>query len=769
MACQKAAANRQPGTVPAISSASLKVSTSVSSGAMATRRPAEVSLSICWRPVSGRDIGTPASSDQSGLRRPSSQNPPSVAGPNTASASPEVSDPAASASNRGVTCGVSMPTSTMGSGSVAWVSANAAASRSSRPPPRCGMTSNPAGSQSPRAPSSASTWRLTGAAATAASVSASAASANSAASAGVNGGVSLVLTRPGTGSLAITTACAASAPALMLRPPLASCRKGGEHSPHVADRPHGAAHRAGHLGLADSGVVRHRSLADSPARGHGAHHHLQRVPEPPVPQVKRQQVSAPGGPHRAEVVQRHPGAAPEFGGKHHVAEPRVGRPRGRRGRRAPTQHQVDHAVRDRTADDREVGRLERTVRVHDADDVAGRGQQPRVAGGAEPALRDVHDRGAVLGGDPRRAVRGAVVGHDRPESGGHPGEQPGQCAGLVEARQHHVDGFHGADASGALRLWPVIGPYGTVTAGHAGSFPSPRGAWLAAMRVLVTGAAGFIGSHVMEAVAAAGYEVRGLDSLSPAVHDGRPSYLPNECELRVADVRDPVAVDDALDGVDAVCHLAAIVGLGVSLADLPLYTDVNVTGTAVLLDAMGRRGVSRLVLSSSMVVYGEGAYECPLHGGTRPLPRAAADLEAGVFEPRCPVCDSALSGSTVGEDATLDPQNAYATSKVAQEHLAANWARLTGGAAVALRYHNVYGPRMPRDTPYSGVAAIFRSCLESGIPPRVFEDGAQRRDFVHVCDVAECNVLALHKTGSAVPAGTLRAYNVASGTPHTVG
>jgi dTDP-L-rhamnose 4-epimerase len=299
------------------------------------------------------------------------------------------------------------------------------------------------------------------------------------------------------------------------------------------------------------------------------------------------------------------------------------------------------------------------------------------------------------------------------------------------------------------------------------------------MRVLLTGAAGFIGSHVMEAMAAAGYEVRGLDSLSPAVHDGRPSYLPNGCELRVADVRDPVAVDDALDEVDAVCHLAAMVGLGVSLADLPLYTDVNVTGTAVLLDAMGRRGVSRLVLSSSMVVYGEGAYECPLHGGVRPLPRAAADLEAGVFEPRCPVCDSTLSGSTVGEDAALDPRNAYATSKVAQEHLAANWARLTGGAAVALRYHNVYGPRMPRDTPYSGVAAIFRSCLENGVPPRVFEDGGQRRDFVHVCDVAECNVLALAATGTAatlagypvtaVPAGTLRAYNVASGTPRTVG
>lgn len=295
------------------------------------------------------------------------------------------------------------------------------------------------------------------------------------------------------------------------------------------------------------------------------------------------------------------------------------------------------------------------------------------------------------------------------------------------------------------------------------------------MRVLVTGAAGFIGSHVAEALTAAGHEVRWLDSLSPSVHNGKPPYIPNGSSFLQADIRDSPVVAEALDGVDAVCHLAAMVGLGVSLADLPQYCDVNVTGTAVLLDAMGRQGVSRLVLSSSMVVYGEGAYaclsdSCPAAAGpVRPLPRAAADLEAGVFDPRCPSCGSVLSVSRVSEDAVLDPRNAYATSKLAQEHLAANWARLTGGTCVALRYHNVYGPRMPRDTPYSGVAAIFRSCLENGTPPRVFEDGGQLRDFVHVRDVAACNVLALNATGSAVPGGALRAYNVASGTPRTVG
>ncbi len=299
----------------------------------------------------------------------------------------------------------------------------------------------------------------------------------------------------------------------------------------------------------------------------------------------------------------------------------------------------------------------------------------------------------------------------------------------------------------------------------------------AGMRVLVTGAAGFIGSHIASMMREAGHEVRGLDSLTPAVHNGRPSHVAGD--LVVGDVRDPAAVDEAVSGVDAVCHQAAMVGLGVDLSDLPMYSDVNVTGTAVLLEAMGRHGIGRLVFASSMVVYGEGAYDCSVHGRVRPLPRDPGDLAAGLFEPRCPVCGSSLVMGTVAEEAPLDPRNAYAASKVAQEHLASSWARLTGGVAVGLRYHNVYGPRMPRDTPYSGVAAIFRSCLENGVPPRVFEDGGQRRDFVHVRDVARANLLALETVsgggggggadGRGAAEGSLRCYNVASGEPHTVG
>ncbi len=291
------------------------------------------------------------------------------------------------------------------------------------------------------------------------------------------------------------------------------------------------------------------------------------------------------------------------------------------------------------------------------------------------------------------------------------------------------------------------------------------------MRVLVTGAAGFIGSHIAEALLAAGHEVVGYDSLTPAVHAGMPDYV--DWELVTDDVRDPEAMDRVLRGtgsraIDAVCHQAAMVGLGVDVSDLPLYMDVNVTGTAVLLEAMARHGIGRLALASSMVVYGEGAYDCHQHGRVHPAPRREEDLAAGEFEPRCPRCASPLTTATVREDAPLDPRNAYATSKLAQEHLAANWTRLTGGTAIGLRYHNVYGPRMPRDTPYSGVAAIFRSRLENGLPPKVFEDGGQRRDFVHVTDVALANLQALRATERAEQPG-LRCYNVASGEPHTVG
>ncbi|WP_328950911.1 NAD-dependent epimerase/dehydratase family protein [Streptomyces sp. NBC_00184] len=289
------------------------------------------------------------------------------------------------------------------------------------------------------------------------------------------------------------------------------------------------------------------------------------------------------------------------------------------------------------------------------------------------------------------------------------------------------------------------------------------------MRVLVTGGAGFIGSEIVRTLVSAGHEAVVLDALLPSAHGAGAAVPPGAGNgFVVADVRDREAVDRALCGIDAVCHQAAMVGLGKDFADAPDYVGCNDLGTAVLLAAMAGAGVRNLVLAGSMVVYGEGRYDCPLHGPVRPGPRAEADLAEGRFEPRCPSCGTELAPGLVGEDAPVDPRNVYATTKLAQEHLASSWARATGGSAVSLRYHNVYGPGMPRDTPYAGVASFFRSALARGEAPRVFEDGGQRRDFVHVRDVAAANAVALEAVAGRGP-GTFTAYNTGSGQPHTIG
>ena len=283
------------------------------------------------------------------------------------------------------------------------------------------------------------------------------------------------------------------------------------------------------------------------------------------------------------------------------------------------------------------------------------------------------------------------------------------------------------------------------------------------MRILVTGGAGFIGGAVASAALDAGHEVVVLDTLLPAVHGaGWPEHLDPRAERLDADVRE--LDDSVLEGVGAVCHQASMVGLGIDLDDLPAYASHNVLGTAVLLAAMARRRVDRLVLASSMVVYGEGRYTCADHGVVRPGARRVPDLDAGRFDPPCPLCGSALTWKVIDEDSPLDPRSVYASTKASQEMLTASWARSSGGTAVALRYHNVYGPHMPQGTPYAGVASLFRSSLERGLAPQVFEDGAQMRDFVHVADVASANLLAL----TAGTPGELTAYNVASGSPHSV-
>ncbi|MBV8927990.1 MAG: NAD-dependent epimerase/dehydratase family protein [Mycobacteriaceae bacterium] len=280
------------------------------------------------------------------------------------------------------------------------------------------------------------------------------------------------------------------------------------------------------------------------------------------------------------------------------------------------------------------------------------------------------------------------------------------------------------------------------------------------MRVLVTGAAGFIGSRVQGALQAGGHDVVGVDVMLPAAHRSVSSPPPG-CHR--VDVRDGEALAALLDGVDVVCHQAAMVGAGVNASDAPDYGSHNDFGTTVLLAQMYTAGCTKLVLASSMVVYGQGRYDCSEHGPIDPPPRRREDLDARIFEHRCPIDGRTLQWRLVDEDAPLRPRSLYAASKTAQEHYALAWAEATQGSVVALRYHNVYGPGMPRDTPYSGVAAIFRSELESGRPPRVFEDGAQMRDFVHVDDVAAANLLAVN----AASVG-FAAFNVCSGQPISI-
>ncbi len=289
-------------------------------------------------------------------------------------------------------------------------------------------------------------------------------------------------------------------------------------------------------------------------------------------------------------------------------------------------------------------------------------------------------------------------------------------------------------------------------------------------RVLVTGGAGFIGSHIVDELVSMGCSVVVLDNLDPAAHSSEPDFLNPHAEYVWSDCRSLDAWCGVLDGVDVVCHQAGKVGLGVDFGDVDGYADHNDMGFAYGLRALHEVGFAgRLVLASSMVVYGEGRYRCGEHGLVTPGPRNTAALESGNFEPPCPTCGASLVSEEIPESAALEPRNVYAATKLHQEHLLWAFVREHPVSAVALRYHNVYGGRMPFGTPYAGVASIFRSALEQGRAPQVTEDGDQRRNFVHVRDVAKANLAAMSVDPERLAAVGNPAFNIASTKSRTVG
>ena len=285
------------------------------------------------------------------------------------------------------------------------------------------------------------------------------------------------------------------------------------------------------------------------------------------------------------------------------------------------------------------------------------------------------------------------------------------------------------------------------------------------MRILITGGAGFIGSHLADDLLHHGHEVRALDNLSPQVHGPdavRPAYLDSQIELVRGDVRDAAAVRRALDGVDAVFHLAAVVGVGQSMYEIEHYTSTNNLGTAVLLQALIERPVERLVVASSMSLYGEGLYRSP-DGGLRPgAERGLEQLRAGEWELRD---DNGATLVPVPTPETKAPSlsSVYALSKFDQERLCLMIGRAYNIPTVALRFFNVFGTRQALSNPYTGVLAIFAARLLNNNPPLIFEDGLQRRDFVSVYDIVQACRLALD-----VPEAAGSAFNVGSGHSYTV-
>ena len=266
--------------------------------------------------------------------------------------------------------------------------------------------------------------------------------------------------------------------------------------------------------------------------------------------------------------------------------------------------------------------------------------------------------------------------------------------------------------------------------------------------ILITGGAGFIGSHTADALLSRGYRVRILDNLDPQVHGAarqRPAYLDSRVELMVGDVRVRDDLHRALDGIEAVYHFAAQTGVGQSMYAMQSYCDVNISGTALLLEVLaGSPGrVKKVILSSSRAVYGEGACRCQSCGPVHPASRGRAQLEAGRWELTCPFCGEPVEPIPTDEDLSRTPFSVYALTKQVQEDLLRTFSGSYGIPSVILRYFNVYGTRQALNNPYTGIGAIFTNRALSGKEIVIYEDGLPGRDFVNVRDVVQANLLAL--------------------------